>query len=65
MDRLPCILTIAGSDSGGGAGIQADLKTITMLGGVWSHCNYGSDRAEHQGRDWHQCPNSPVRRQAA
>jgi hydroxymethylpyrimidine/phosphomethylpyrimidine kinase len=47
--KIPVVLTIAGSDNSGGAGIQADLKTFTRYG-VYGTTAVTCVVAEHPGR---------------
>jgi hydroxymethylpyrimidine/phosphomethylpyrimidine kinase len=56
----PVVLTIAGSDNSGGAGLQADLKTFTTLG-VYGTSAVTCVVAEHPGRVLNITPMPPAR----
>src|SRR5271155_5543747 len=57
---VPVVLTIAGSDNSGGAGLQADLKTFTTLG-VYGATAVTCVVAEHPGRVLNITPIPPAR----
>lgn len=59
--KLTHVLTIAGSDSGGGAGIQADIKTISALGGFgMSAITAITAQNTHEVRAIHPIPESMI-----
>jgi len=60
LRTAPVVLTIAGSDNSGGAGIQADLKTLTTLG-VYGATAVTCVVAEHPGRVLNITPIPPAR----
>jgi len=59
-ETVPVVLTIAGSDNSGGAGLQADLKTFTTLG-VYGTTAVTCVVAEHPGRVLNITPIPPER----
>ncbi len=65
VERLGRVLIIAGSDSGGGAGIQADIKSITALGG-YAACAVTAVTAQNSlgVRHIHPIPTGIVEAQA-
>ena len=58
------VLTIAGSDSGGGSGIQADLKTILSLGGYGMSVVTAVTAQKHLGDSGHGPDRSGICRSA-
>lgn len=60
-NRPPTVLTIAGSDSGGGAGIQADIKSISANGCyALSVITAITAQNSHSVRDIHKIPLSTI-----
>jgi len=58
LEEVSCTMTIAGSDSGGGAGIEADLKTFAALG-VFGTCAITAVTAQNTVGVYEVFPMSP------
>ena len=61
----PRVLSIAGTDPTGGAGIQADLKSIAAAGGYGMNVVTALVAQKHPGRPQRTCPASGISARAA